>query len=195
MAEPRDIASNADVGAVPVGAGVGVRSAFYGRPFWWLLFAIALLAIPAIGAMWKAGMAWVEIHPALNAMLNGTSAVFLVTGYAAIRRRQIDFHRNCMVAAVTTSGVFLVSYLARFATTGTHRYAGDGWDKSLYLFILFSHMVLAVVIVPLVLRALLLAWRKRFVQHRGVARWLWPMWIYVSLTGVAVYVMLYHVGT
>lgn len=195
MAEPRDIASNADVDAVPVGAGVGVRSAFYGRPFWWLLFATALLAIPAIGAMWKAGMAWVEIHPALNAMLNGTSAVFLITGYVAIRRRQIDFHRNCMVAAVTASGVFLVSYVARFATTGTHRYAGDGWDKSLYLFILFSHMVLAVVIVPLVLRALLLARRKRFVQHRGVARWLWPMWIYVSLTGVAVYVMLYHVGT
>ncbi len=195
MAEPRDIASNADVGAVPEGAGVGVRSAFYGRPFWWLLFAIALLAIPAIGAMWKAGMAWVEIHPALNAMLNGTSAVFLITGYAAIRRRQIDFHRNCMVAAVTASGVFLVSYVARFATTGTHRYAGDGWDKSLYLFILFSHMVLAVVIVPLVLRALLLARRKQFVRHRGVARWLWPMWIYVSLTGVAVYVMLYHVGT
>ena len=199
MAETRDTGANADAGmdAVPVSAdGVaGARASFYGRPFWWLLFAIALLAIPAIGAMWKAGMRWVEIHPALNAMLNGTSAVFLITGYAAIRRRHIEFHRSCMVAAVTTSGVFLISYLARFATTGTHRYAGEGWDKSVYLFILFSHMVLAVVIVPLVLRALLLARRKRFVQHRGVARWLWPMWIYVSLTGVTVYVMLYHVGT
>jgi putative membrane protein len=200
MAEPLETASNGDVGAVPVSAGadaarVGVRSSFYGRPFWWLLFAIALLAIPAVGAMWKADMTWVEIHPALNAMLNGTSALFLLTGYVAIRRRQIDFHRRCMVAAVTTSGVFLVSYLTRFATTGAHRYAGDGWDRTVYLFILFSHMVLAVVIVPLVLRALLLARRKRFVQHRGVARWLWPMWIYVSLTGVTVYVMLYHVGT
>ena len=82
--------------------------------------------------------------------------------------------------------------MARFATTGTHRYAGEGWDKTLYLVILFSHMVLAVVIVPLVARALLMALRKRFVQHRAVARWLWPMWIYVSLTGVAVYVMLYQ---
>jgi putative membrane protein len=166
----------------------------YGRPFLWLLFAIFLLAIPAVAAMWKSGMRWIEIHPALNAMLNGTSAVFLIAGYTAIRRRKIEFHRSCMIAAVTTSGIFLASYLARFATTGTHRYAGEGWDKGLYLFILFSHMVLAVVIVPLVLRALLLARRKRFVQHRGVARWLWPMWIYVSLTGVTVYVMLYHVG-
>ncbi len=202
MAESRNTAPNADAGMDPVavsadvdGAVAGARPSFYGRPFLWLLFAIALLAIPAIGAMWRAGSSWTEIHPALNAMLNGTSAVFLITGYVAIRRRHIDFHRSCMVAAVTASGVFLISYVARFATTGTHRYAGEGWDKGLYLFILFSHMVLAVVIVPLVVRALLLAWRKRFVKHRGVARWLWPMWIYVSLTGVVVYVMLYHVGT
>lgn len=201
MAEPGDGGSDALDGAtaaLPISAGdgpVAARPSFYGRPFLWLLLAIGLLAVPALGAMWKAGMSWVEIHPALNAMLNAASATFLVTGYVAIRRRYIDFHRACMVAAVTTSGIFLVSYVARFATTGTHRYAGEGWDKTLYLFILFSHMVLAVVIVPLVVRALYLARRKRFVKHRGVARWLWPMWIYVSLTGVAVYVMLYHVGT
>jgi uncharacterized membrane protein YozB (DUF420 family) len=186
------------VDADPIAAGAGQAQPrsrpMYGRPFLWLLFAIFLLAIPGAAAMWKSGMRWTEIHPALNAMLNGTSAVFLIVGYTAIRRRQIEFHRRCMVAAVTTSAIFLASYLARFATTGTHRYAGDGWDKGLYLVILFSHMVLAAVIVPLVARALLLARRKQFVQHRGVARWLWPMWIYVSLTGVAVYVMLYHVG-
>ena len=190
----------------PSAAPAGARPSLYGRPFLWLLFALLLLAIPGLGAMWKAGMSWVEIHPGLNAMLNGTSAVFLIAGFAAIRRtsgtppgterrRLIELHRTCMVAAVTTSAIFLVSYVARFATTGTHRYAGEGWDKGLYLVILFSHMVLAAAIVPLVVRALLLARRKRFVEHRRVTRWLWPMWIYVSLTGVAVYVMLYHIGT
>jgi putative membrane protein len=183
-----------DADPVVASAGQAQPRSMYGRPFLWLLFAILLLAVPAAAAMWKAGMPWTEMHPAINAMLNGTSAVFLIVGFMAIKRRQIEFHRSCMVAAVTTSGIFLASYLARFATTGTHRYAGEGWDKGLYLIILFSHMVLAAVIVPLVARALLLARRKQFVQHRGVARWLWPMWIYVSLTGVAVYVMLYHVG-
>ncbi|HTE52503.1 MAG TPA: DUF420 domain-containing protein [Kofleriaceae bacterium] len=169
-------------------------SPFYGRPFLWLLLALGLLAIPALGAMWRAGMPWTEMHPALNAMLNATSSVFLITGYVAIRRRQIAFHRSCMIAAVTASCVFLVSYVARYASTGTHRYPGDGWDKSLYLIILFSHMVLAVVVVPLVIRALLLARRKQFVAHRRIARWLWPIWIYVSLTGVVVYLMLYHLS-
>jgi len=168
--------------------------AMYGRPFLWLLFALALLAVPAIGAMVRSRMSWIEIHPAINAMLNASSAVFLISGYVAIRRRRIQFHRSCMVAAVWTSCIFLASYVARFATTGAHRYPGHGWDKQLYLVVLFSHMVLAVVIVPMVVRALLLARRKRFVQHRRLARWLWPMWIYVSLTGVTVYLMLYHLA-
>jgi len=167
---------------------------FYGRPFLWLLLALALLAVPAAGAMWRSGMSWSRIHPAINAMLNGSSAVFLIAGFAAIHRRRIAFHRSCMLAAVTVSAIFLASYVARFASTGTHRYAGHGWDRSVYLFILFSHMVLAVVAVPLVVRALMLARRKRFAAHRGVARWLWPIWIYVSLTGVVVYLMLYHVS-
>ncbi|HWM87534.1 MAG TPA: DUF420 domain-containing protein [Kofleriaceae bacterium] len=168
------------------------RASFYGRPFLWLVFALCMLAIPGLAAMWKSGMSWLEIHPALNAMLNASSAVFLIAGFTAIRRKQIELHRTCMVAAVTVSAVFLASYLARFATTGTHRYAGEGWDKVLYLVILFSHMVLAAAIVPLVFRALLLARRKQFLAHRRVTRWLWPMWIYVSLTGVAVYLMLYQ---
>jgi putative membrane protein len=177
--------------AVPVRAA---PPAFYGRPFLWLLLALGLLAVPALGAMWRAGMPWSEIHPALNALLNATSAVFLVTGFAAIRRRHIALHRSCMVAAVTVSCIFLVSYVARFASTGTHRYPGEGWDRSLYLAILFSHMVLAAVIVPMVVRALLLARRKQFVAHRRIARILWPIWIYVSLTGVVVYLMLYHLA-
>ena len=164
----------------------------YGRPFAWLLFALALLAIPLAGAMWKAGMRWEEIHPALNAVLNATSAVFLVAGFLAIRRRQIALHRKCMIAAVSASALFLVSYLARYASTGSQPYPGHGWDKAIYLVILFSHMVLAVVVLPMVLRALFLARRERFAEHRRIARVLWPMWIYVSLTGVAVYLFLYH---
>jgi putative membrane protein len=167
-------------------------SPFYGRPFAWLLFALALLAVPLAGAMWKAGMRWEEIHPALNATLNATSAVFLTAGFLAIRRRQIALHRSCMIAAVSASALFLVSYLARSASTGTHPYPGEGWDKAVYLVILFSHMLLAVVLLPMVIRALFLARRERFAEHRRVARVLWPMWIYVSLTGVAVYFFLYH---
>lgn len=164
----------------------------YGRPFAWLLFALAMLAVPLAGAMWRAGMSWEEIHPALNAMLNATSAVFLVAGFLAIRRRQIAFHRTCMIAAVSASALFLVSYVARYASTGSHPYPGEGWDKVVYLVILFSHMVLAIVVLPMVIRALFLARRERFAEHRRIARVLWPMWIYVSLTGVAVYFILYH---
>ena len=164
----------------------------YGRPFVWLLFALAMLAVPLAGAMWKAGMGWKEIHPALNAVLNGTSAIFLVAGFLAIKRRQIALHRSCMIAAVSASALFLVSYLARVASTGSHPYPGHGWDKAVYLVILFSHMLLAIVVLPMVIRALFLARRERFSQHRRIARILWPLWIYVSLTGVAVYLFLYQ---
>ncbi len=164
----------------------------YGRPFVWLLFALAMLAVPLAGAMWKAGMSWKEIHPALNAVLNGTSAIFLVAGFLAIKRRQIALHRSCMIAAVSASALFLVSYMARVASTGSHPYPGHGWDKAVYLVILFSHMLLAIVVLPMVIRALFLARRERFSEHRRIARILWPLWIYVSLTGVAVYLFLYQ---
>ena len=172
----------------------GPVTRLYGRPFAWLLFALAILAVPLAGAMWRAGMSWEEIHPALNAVLNATSAVFLVAGFLAIRRRQIPLHRSCMIAAVSASALFLVSYVARYLSTGSHPYPGDGWDKTVYLIILFSHMLLAMAVVPMVLRALFLARRERFDEHRRIARKLWPMWIYVSLTGVAVYFILYHLA-
>ncbi|HUH03015.1 MAG TPA: DUF420 domain-containing protein [Kofleriaceae bacterium] len=167
---------------------------FYGKPFAWLVFALVLLAIPLLGFMAQSGMRWDEMHPALNAMLNGSAAVFLAAGFAAIKQKNIALHRLCMVAAFTMSTVFLASYLARFAISGTHRYPGTGWDKTLYLIILFSHMVLAAVLVPMVLRALYLAWRKRFEAHRKLARYTWPIWMYVSITGVIVYLMLYPIA-
>jgi putative membrane protein len=168
--------------------------AFYGKPLAWLVFALAMLAVPALGFMAQRGMNWEQIHPAVNAMLNGSSALFLVIGFIAIKRKNVSLHRECMVAAFTASSLFLASYLARFALSGTHRYPGVGWDKTLYLIILFSHMVLAVVLVPMVLRALYLGWRKRFDDHRKIARWTWPVWMYVSITGVIVYLMLYPIA-
>ena len=135
-----------------------------------------------------------EVHPAINAALNATSAVLLIAGWRAIRAGDRERHRAMMLATVTTSTVFLVSYLIRVATSGTHVYPGNGIDKYIYLTILFSHMVLAVVLVPLVVRALQLALTGRFPQHRRIVRFTWPIWMVVSVTGVAVYVMLYHLA-
>ncbi len=166
----------------------------FGKPFAWLAFALALIAVPLVGYMVQAGLPWTRLHPAINAMLNGTSSVFLFAGYFAIRRRQLAFHRTCMVSAFVASGVFLASYLARFATTGAHKYPGTGVDKTIYLVILMTHMVLAVAVLPMVLRTLWLGWKGRWAEHRRLARWTFPIWAYVSLTGVAVYFLLYHVG-
>jgi putative membrane protein len=174
-----------------VSDGAATQGRFFGRPVPWIAFAMILLAVPILGYMVEAGMPWSEIHPALNALLNATAAVFLVVGYAAIRRRELDVHRSCMVAAFVMSSVFLVSYLIRWGTTGTHYYPGEGLAKAIYLVILFSHMILAAALVPLALRALYFAWKKSFVRHRRVARVAWPMWLYVSVTGVVVYLMLY----
>ena len=134
----------------------------------------------------------IEVHPALNAALNGTCAILLVLGRIAIAKREMDRHRKLMLAAFATSTVFLISYLIRFATSGSHKYPGDGLDKVIYLVVLFSHMVLAVVLVPLVVRALMLALRGDFDRHIRVVKWGWPIWMYVSVTGVVVYFMLYH---
>ncbi len=135
-----------------------------------------------------------ELHdlPALNATLNGLAAVWLAAGYVMIRRGRINAHRFCMLAAVATSTVFLVSYLIYHAQAGSTRFMSHGWIRPVYFAILISHTVLAAAIVPLVLVTLYRAFRKRFVRHRRIARWTWPLWIYVSVTGVVIYLMLYH---
>jgi uncharacterized membrane protein YozB (DUF420 family) len=135
-----------------------------------------------------------QIHPAINAALNLTSFVFLVLGRVAIARGDEALHKRRMLSAFAASTVFLVSYLIRFATTGAHKYPGEGWDKTFYLSILFSHMVLAVVLVPLLLGALRRALRRDFVAHKRLVKFAWPIWFYVSITGVLVYLMLYHLG-
>jgi uncharacterized membrane protein YozB (DUF420 family) len=139
-------------------------------------------------------MAWEQIHPAINAALNFTCFVFLVLGRMAIARDDVALHRRRMLGAFTASAIFLGSYLIRFATTGVHRYPGDGWDKTLYLVTLFSHMALAVVLVPLVIGALRRALRGDYAAHKRLVRFTWPIWMYVSVTGVLVYLMLYHLA-
>ena len=139
-------------------------------------------------------MSVAEALPTVNAFLNGTSAALLFVGWRAIHQKRIALHRFCMQAAFVTSAIFLVCYLTRFYLTGAHHFPGGGWLKILYLSILFSHMVLAVATVPLVLRTLYLARASRFVEHRKIARFTFPVWMYVSVTGVVVYVMLYHVA-
>jgi putative membrane protein len=116
----------------------------------------------------------------------------LFIGYRAIKRRNIALHRQVMQGAFATSTIFLVCYLTRVVLTGTHRYPGSGFAKVLYFVVLGTHMVLAVATVPLVLRSLFLARGERFVEHRKIARFTFPIWMYVSVTGVLVYLMLYH---
>jgi putative membrane protein len=132
------------------------------------------------------------LHPAFNAALNFTCFCFLVAGRVAIARGDTALHKKRMLSAFTVSAVFLVSYLIRVALSGTHRYPGPWtWHKMLYIFTLSTHMVLAVALVPLVLVALRRALRGDFVAHRKVVQFTWPIWTYVSVTGVLVFLMLY----
>ena len=135
-----------------------------------------------------------QIHPAVNAVLNLTSFAFLIAGRMAIARNDVPLHRKRMLSAFAASTVFLISYLIRYAISGTHKYPGSGWDKTTYLVILFSHMALAVVLLPLVLTALKRALTSQFEAHKRIVRFTWPIWVYVSATGVLVYLMLYHLA-
>jgi uncharacterized membrane protein YozB (DUF420 family) len=130
--------------------------------------------------------------PALNATLNGTSAVLIAIGRALIRRGRVLAHRSCMIAAVVTSSLFLISYLYYHWQVGSVRFQGQGWIRQVYFAILLSHTVLAAVVVPLVIVTLARALRERFDRHKKIARWTYPIWLYVSVTGVVIYVMLYQ---
>jgi len=134
-----------------------------------------------------------DVLALVNACLNATSAVALGTGFYFIRRRVIDRHKRAMLTAVGASGLFLVFYLLRISLTGTHEFAGEGLARSVYLSVLFSHMILAVLVLPFVLRLLYLAFNERFKEHARLARWVFPVWAYVSVTGLTVYILLYQV--
>ena len=131
--------------------------------------------------------------PKLNACLNALSAIWLVLGLVFIRRGRISAHRFCMIAALVTSTLFLTSYIVYHVQVGTTRFQTEGWVRRLYLVILGTHTLLAVAVVPLVLITLRRALSRRFDRHRHIARITWPIWVYVSVTGVIIYWMLYHV--
>lgn len=132
--------------------------------------------------------------PVVNASLNALSAIFLTTGYVFIRRGNKNAHRNCMISAFATSTIFLICYLTYHFTvkTVTH-FREPAWFRPIYLLILFSHLVLAMAIIPLVLVTLRRAIKERFDLHKKIARWTWPIWMYVSVTGVVIYLLLYQI--
>ena len=130
--------------------------------------------------------------PAVNATLNGVSAVLLTTGYTFIRSKRVGLHRACMLSACTTSVLFLVSYLTYHAIAGSKHFPGTGAIRQVYFAILISHTLLAALVPPLAITTLVLALKGRFDRHRRLAHWTLPIWLYVSVTGVVIYVMLYQ---
>jgi uncharacterized membrane protein YozB (DUF420 family) len=130
--------------------------------------------------------------PHLNAALNGTSALLLLMGFYLIKRKKRKAHRAMMTAAFTASVLFLISYLTYHAHAGSVRFQGQGWTRLVYFAILISHSTLAAVALPIILVTFGRALRNRFDLHRRIARWTLPVWLYVSITGVIVYLMLYH---
>jgi putative membrane protein len=130
--------------------------------------------------------------PALNALLNTASAALLVTGYRLIRQGKREAHRKAMTAALVVSALFLASYLIYHAQVGSVRFQKTGWIRPVYFSILVSHTILAACVAPMALITVWRAWKGRFERHRRLARITLPLWLYVSVTGVLVYLMLYH---
>jgi uncharacterized membrane protein YozB (DUF420 family) len=131
--------------------------------------------------------------PAVNATLNGLSALLLGTGFVFIKRKNMPAHRACMIAAFSTSVLFLICYLTYHALGGFTKFQNPAWFRPWYLILLATHTVLAAAIVPLILMTLSRALKQRFELHKKIARWTWPLWMYVSVTGVAVYLILYQI--
>ena len=135
------------------------------------------------------------IFPVINATLNGTSAVLLLTGHGLLKKGRVAAHRTLMLAAVAVSTLFLASYLYYHFHLGSVHFRGHGVWRAIYFTLLTSHTLLAAAIVPMVIITLSRALRERFDRHRAIARWTYPLWVYVSVTGVIVYFMLYHLFT
>lgn len=148
-----------------------------------------LLGRPAAGSAVD-----VSFLPAVNASLNATAACFLVAGYVAIRKREQRLHKFCMVSAFVASALFLVCYVAYHAVHGDTRFAGQGWIRPVYFTVLVSHILLSAVALPLALTTLFFAARRTFARHRKLARWTLPIWLYVSVTGVAIFFFLRSTG-
>ena len=130
--------------------------------------------------------------PALNASLNLTAAILIGAGFYFIKQKNIRAHKLCMVGALVVSALFLTSYLVYHYNVGSVRFTKQGWIRSVYFPLLASHTILAAVVLPMVLRTAFLSFKGRFASHVRIARWTFPVWMYVSITGVVVYMLLYH---
>lgn len=130
--------------------------------------------------------------PHLNALLNSVSALLLISGYISIRNRRADWHKRFMLAALAASALFLISYLIYHNAVGSVPYPHHDWTRPLYFAILIPHIILAALMVPFIIAAVYYAFRERFDRHRRLVKWVWPVWIFVSLSGIAVYLMLYQ---
>jgi putative membrane protein len=139
----------------------------------------------------------VTLHdlPASNAFFNGLAGVFLAFGYYFVKRGKVIAHRNCMIAAVCSSALFLTGYLTYHIVLngGVTRFQNPVWFRPIYLTILITHLILAVAILPMIIITLTFALRQRFDKHKRIARWTWPLWMYVSVTGVLIYLLLYQI--
>jgi len=135
---------------------------------------------------------WSHLAP-VNASLNFVSAVLLGIGYWAIRNKKVSLHRACMIGAFSVSVVFLVCYVIYHLTVGSVKFTGQGWVRPVYFFILITHITLAATVPVLAVITLIRGLKGNYERHRAIARWAWPIWMYVSVTGVVVYVMLYQI--
>ena len=158
------------------------------------LLVLGVVGTLTLGPDGGRGTVDVSALPAVNATLNGTAAVLLATGFVLIRRRRVRAHLMAMTGAFAVSTLFLASYVLYHYHAGSRPFTGQGLIRPVYFFLLLTHIVLAAVIVPLALTTLYRAWRGEFSRHVGVARWTLPIWLYVSVTGVLVYWLLYHVA-
>lgn len=164
----------------------------------WLISAVSLLVVLIVAVLLLVPRGTPSSHldvsalPLLNASLNAASGILLAAGYVFIRRRQVRRHGFCMLAAFGLSALFLVSYVIHHTIVGSIPFTGQGWIRPIYFTILTSHIILAALVLPLALTTLHRAWQGMFVQHRPIARWTLPIWLYVSVSGVVIYVMLYH---
>jgi putative membrane protein len=162
--------------------------------------AIALISLAVISAVGllllgrSTAPAEASALPGFNALLNAASAGLLALGYAFVRAGKIQIHRACMLGAFGVSALFLISYVGYHYAFGSRPFSGQGWIRWVYFPLLISHIVLAAGIVPLALVTIYRAWRGEVVRHRRLARWTLPIWLYVSVTGVMVYWLLYRVG-
>ena len=163
-----------------------------------VIAVLSLVIVGVIAALLLGGPAvarpgtGVAALPALNAALNASSALLLGAGYVLIRRRRITAHRACMLAAASASTAFLISYVVYHWLAGSRPFTGQGWARAIYFPVLITHVVLAAGMVPFVLTTLYRALAGDFVRHARLARWTFPVWMYVSVTGVAVYWMLHR---